>query len=134
MGKEGVGIQVRVRVSVLTAGLVYHKPPSCQYYDRSEMGYRELRSRDFRGRTTLGPQGRGRERDSLLVLRTSVGREGVVVGSRRSEGAWESRYGGGTVWEEEGKPSVREAKGHRSQGVRGTSGEWELRSQVQGVW
>ena len=78
MGKEGVGIQVRVRVSVLTAGLVYHKPPSCQYYDRSEMGYRELRSRDFRGRTTLGPQGRGRERDSLLVLRTSVGREEVV--------------------------------------------------------
>ena len=24
-----------VCVSVLTAGLVYHKPPSCQYYDRS---------------------------------------------------------------------------------------------------
>ena len=28
---------MRECVSVLTAGLVYHKPPSCQYYDRSEM-------------------------------------------------------------------------------------------------
>ena len=35
MGKGGVGIRGRVCVSVLTAGLVYHKPPSCQYYDRS---------------------------------------------------------------------------------------------------
>ena len=30
-GREWIG------VSVLPAGLVYHKPPSCQYYDRSEM-------------------------------------------------------------------------------------------------
>ena len=36
VGGEGEWMSKWVGVSVLPAGLVYHKPPSCQYYDRRE--------------------------------------------------------------------------------------------------
>ena len=45
------------RVSVLTAGLVYHKPPSCQYYDRRERVSVSFAQILGRGRTP-GPKGR----------------------------------------------------------------------------
>ena len=67
-GREGVGIRGRVCVSVLTAGLVYHKPPSCQYYDRSRWDTVSF-AQGFLGRgTTPDPKGRkgrkGRTRTS----------------------------------------------------------------------
>ena len=70
MGKEGVGIRGRVCVSVLTAGLVYHKPPSCQYYDRSRWDTVSF------AQSVLGVDSTDRregeeEEGSPLVLRTS---------------------------------------------------------------
>ena len=59
------------------AGLVYHKPPSCQYYDRSEMDTVSF-AQGILGRGITSDRREGGKRDSSLVLRTSVRREVAV--------------------------------------------------------
>ena len=87
MGKGSVGEgREWIGVSVLPAGLVYHKPPSCQYYDRSEMDTVSFAQGILGRGTTLGPQGRGREGTHLLALRAS---RMVVGGSSGRVTVWD---------------------------------------------
>ena len=62
---------MRECVSVLTAGLVYHKPPSCQYYDRSRWDTVSF-AQGILGVDDTGRKDGEEGRRATLVLRTSV--------------------------------------------------------------
>ena len=98
VGKGGGGMREWEGVSVLPAGLVYHKPPSCQYYDRSEMDTVSFAQSVLGVDDTVAKRrGKGQEGLTLLVLRTREcqWREDGC-GSRQCHGS--RRVGGHQVW------------------------------------